>query len=131
MQVLHWLTGLGAKDTISLSEIDAVLLRWLHACYLQASSLPGVFRCGRSSSAPPPVPLCSIVAATGLLGPFIGGINRANGRLMVSGNQWGGEGQCRRGVCATMSRPLGCWRDSLETWALQTEALPVSRDERA
>lgn len=82
--MLHWLSGLGARESVSLSEIDAILLRWLHACYLQASSLPGVFRCGREASAPPPVPLCSIISASGLLAPFISGVNAANGRLMVS-----------------------------------------------
>ncbi|KAG1669966.1 hypothetical protein FOA52_016227 [Chlamydomonas sp. UWO 241] len=59
-----WLSGLSDREEMGIAEVDAVLLQWLHTCYLYVSSVPGL-----SSGA---VPLAPLIAFAGLLRPFIG-----------------------------------------------------------
>lgn len=63
-ECLQWMHSLGSREQVTLAEMDAVLIRWLHACYCYISSVPGL---GSAST-----PLVPIVALAGLLRPFIG-----------------------------------------------------------
>lgn len=62
-EVVEWLRQPARSFPLTVAEIDGVLLRWLHACYLKVSSLPSFSR-GQ-------LPLGKLLAMANLLDPFI------------------------------------------------------------
>lgn len=62
-EIMTWMQALGTKAEITITEIDGLILRWLHSCYLHISSLPA-FSKNR-------LPLATLIAVSNLLSPFV------------------------------------------------------------
>ncbi|GAX77618.1 hypothetical protein CEUSTIGMA_g5062.t1 [Chlamydomonas eustigma] len=61
--IVNSIKSLHERPTLTMKDADSIILTWLHCCYLHVSSLPS-FSTGT-------IPLAPLVAATGLLQPFI------------------------------------------------------------
>ncbi len=59
-EVLLWIKALESRERMSIKQSDAVVLRWVHACYLHVASLPTFSTSGT-------LPMATVMAASNLL----------------------------------------------------------------